>query len=196
MKTQTIIFMGPQGSGKGTQADHIARYLREHDPENEVVALETGKYFRDLMSSDNYTGERVKALLDDGKMLPNFLAKHIVLEDLTPKLTATSHLTVDGFPRTVEQIEFWDRLMEFYLREDLAVVFLEVPEKVVRKRLEGRGRFDDTDRLIDERLRLYKEQTLPVIEVYKNRDDINFIHTDGTLPISEISKEICSQLGI
>ena len=196
MKTQTVIFIGPQGSGKGTQADHLARYIREHDSDSDVVSLETGQHFRALMGSDTYTGQRIKALLDEGKMLPNFFAKHIVLQDLAPKLTATAHLTIDGFPRNLVQVKFIDDIMEFYQRKNLSVIFLDVPDTVVRERLAGRGRFDDTEELITERLRLYHEQTQPIIDVYKDREDVQFIHIDGTLPISEISDEICTKLGV
>ena len=192
MQPQTVIFMGPQGSGKGTQAERFGKRLRELDPDNPVIALETGQYFRELMESGTYTGERIKALLDEGKMIPDFFAKHIVLQDLAPQLTATAHLTMDGFPRTVEQVGFIDRLMAFYNRPQPAVVFLDVPESEVRRRMAGRGRFDDTEALITERLRLYRENTQPIVDAYQEHPGVRFIEIDGTKKIDDIAEEIAA----
>ena len=196
MQPKTVIFIGPQGSGKGTQAKLLCEHLEAADPDAGVASLETGKYFRDMMESGTYTGERIKALLDDGQMIPDFFAKHIVIEDLAPKLTATTHLILDGFPRNENQVEFLDRLMSFYLRPQLSVVFLNVPEEVVRERLSGRGRFDDTETLIQERLSYYRENTLPLVEHYRNRDDVAFVELDGTKSIEAVTSDMMTALGM
>ncbi len=195
MKPQTIIFIGPQGSGKGTQVQRISEYLREHS-QQPVTNIETGKAFRRLAQEGGYTAQRVKELLAEGEMVPNFLTKAFVVKFLIRNLTPQTHLTMDGFPRNLVQVKFIDDLMEFYKREGLSVVYLDVPEEVVRVRMAGRKRSDDTPQLIDERLRLYRQNTLPIIEAYKMRDDVNFIHIDGTHSIEEITRYIIRSLGI
>lgn len=190
----TTIFIGPQGSGKGTQASLLGKHLLKSSPEQPVINLETGKHFRALMTSGTYTGERIKALLDEGQMIPNFFAKHIVLQDLADRLTEDAHLTMDGFPRNEVQVRFVDDLFSFYKRPKLSVVFLDVPEAIVRERLLARGRFDDTGELIEERLKSYREGTLPVVELYQGRQDVQFVHIDGAKTIDAISVEIISAL--
>ena len=196
MQSQTVIFIGPQGSGKGTQVERLTAYLHENSPEQAVVPIETGKAFRDLAQTHSFTARRVKELLSEGKLIPNFITKAFVVKFLIKNLEDNTHLTMDGFPRNLAQVQFIDDLMKFYNRDALSVVFLDVPEEVVRKRMKGRGRADDTPELIDERLRLYKEQTEPIVSAYKNRDDINFVHIDGTLPIAGVTQKMIEGLAI
>lgn len=193
MKPQTIIFIGPQGSGKGTQVEKITQYLKDnsHQP---VTNIETGKAFRQLAEEGGYTAQRVKELLADGQMVPDFLVKAFVVKFLIRNLTPDTHMTMDGFPRNLAQVGFIDKLMSFYKRESLVVVYLNVPEDIVRKRMSGRGRADDTPELIDERLRLYKEQTEPIIEAYEKRDDVRFIRIDGALAVEEVTRKIVEGL--
>lgn len=193
MKPQTIIFIGPQGSGKGTQVREVTKHLEENS-KKPVTNIETGKAFRQLAEEGSYTAQRVKELLAEGQMIPNFLTKAFVVKFLIRNLTPETHLTMDGFPRNLVQVKFIDDLMAFYKRDSLTVVYLDVAEEVVRERMAGRGRNDDTPELIDERLRLYRENTMPIVESYKERADVNFIHVDGTLPIPEVTQYIIAHL--
>jgi len=193
MKPQTIIFIGPQGSGKGTQVREVTKHLQEHSGQP-VTNIETGKAFRRLAEEGGFTAQRVKELLAEGKMVPNFLTKAFVVKFLIRNLTPETHITMDGFPRNLVQVKFIDDLMEFYKRSGITVVYLDVAEEVVRERMAARGRNDDTPDLIDERLRLYRENTLPIVAAYQARDDINFIHVDGTLPIPAVTEYIINNL--
>ncbi|MFT7507713.1 MAG: adenylate kinase [Acidimicrobiales bacterium] len=196
MKPLTVIFIGPQGSGKGTQVAYLTEYLNEMSPDHEVVNIETGKGFRNLTQTDTYTARRVKEIIAEGGLIPNFLTKSFVIKYLIKNLTPDSHITMDGFPRNLGQVQFIDDLMAFYKREGLSIIYLDTPEDVVRARMHGRQRSDDTDELIDERLRLYREQTEPIISKYEQRDDVTFIHIDGTKPIDEVRKIMVEGLGI
>ena len=196
MKPQTVIFIGPQGSGKGTQVERLTAYLHENSPAQAVVPIETGKGFRDLAETNTFTANRVREILEEGGMIPNFLTKAFVIKYLIKNLAADSHVTMDGFPRNLVQVHFIDDLMKFYKREGLTIVYLNVPEDVVRKRMQGRGRSDDTPELIDERLRLYKEQTEPIVAEYKVRDDITFIQIDGELSIAEVTHKMIEGMNI
>ena len=196
MKQKTVIFLGPQGSGKGTQANLITEYLCKVDPNRPVVDMQTGRVFRELAKEDNATGRRVKGLLDDGKLIPDFLTQVIIIEEFTRRVTKESHITFDGFPRNIAQAKFLDEALNFYNREDLVVVHLDTSDKVVRERLKGRGRIDDTDELINERLRLYAEVTKPMIEYYKERSNTTFTQINGALPIKTVTKNIIDALDI
>lgn len=196
MTPQTVIFIGPQGSGKGTQVERLTAYLHENAPSQAVVPIETGKGFRDLAQTGTYTAQRVQEILSEGELIPNFLTKAFVIKYLIKNLGADSHITMDGFPRNLMQVKFIDDLMAFYKRKNLSVVYLNVPEDVVRKRMQGRGRADDTPELIDERLRNYREQTEPIIAAYEGREDVTFIRIDGELPIAEVTRKIIDGLGI
>lgn len=189
----TIVFIGPQGSGKGTQVAAVTEYLNAHT-EQKVTNIETGKAFRQLAEGGSFTAQRVKELLSEGKMVPNFITKAFVVKFLIRELTPETHLTMDGFPRNMVQVKFIDDLMEFYGREKLTVVFLDVPEEIVRERMAGRGRADDTPELIDERLRLYRENTLPMVEAYRERTDINFVSVDGAQDIEKVTADIIAGL--
>ena len=160
------------------------------------MPIETGKAFRDLIKTDTYTAQRVKETLSAGALVPNFLTKSFVIKFLTNNLTAHSHVTMDGFPRNLAQVQFIDDLMTFYKRESISVVYLNVPEDVVRKRMQGRGREDDTPELIDERLRLYREETEPIVAEYEKREDINFVRIDGAPSTNEVTQIIVEGLGI
>jgi adenylate kinase len=195
MKPQTIIFIGPQGSGKGTQVERVTAHLKDVTSQP-VTNIETGRAFRQLATEGGYTAERVKELLAEGKMIPNFITKAFVVKFLIRNITPETHLTMDGFPRNEVQVKFIDDLMAFYKREGLTVVFLDTPEDVVRERMAGRGRNDDTPELIDERLRNYREQTLPIVQAYEARADINFIKVDGTLSINDVTKTIIAGLNL
>jgi len=196
MKPQTVIFIGPQGSGKGTQVELLKAHLEQVSPDHKVIAIETGKAFRDLAETESYTAHRVKEILAEGGMIPNFLTKAFVVKYLVKNLTPNVHMTMDGFPRNLVQVQFIDDLMTFYKREDLSVVYLDTPEEIVRERMNGRARGDDTPDLIDERLRLYREQTEPILAAYESREDVNFVKIDGSLPISEVTKQMIAGLGI
>lgn len=185
MQTKTVIFIGPQGSGKGTQVAKVLKHLKAADS-SPVVHLETGHGFRVMKESDSYTGQQVRKLLEHGKMVPNFLTSSIVMSEIAEQITKDSDLVIDGFPRNLDQARVLDQMMEFYERDNLIVIHLNVPEEVVIKRMTGRGREDDTPELIAERLRLYHQNTTPLIEYYEKRPQTTFVEIDGTQSIDEV----------
>ncbi len=193
MQTQTVIFFGPQGSGKGTQARNLLKYLREND-ESPVVDLETGRGFRTMAQSESYTGERVRQILADGELVPNFLTSSIVMTEVAERLTEDSHLVIDGFPRNLDQARVLEQMLAFYKRTNLTVICLDVANEIVVERMQSRGRADDTPELIAERLRLYHDQTKPLTDHYEGRPETNFIHVDGGQSIDAVWEEIRSRL--
>ncbi|MFT5036742.1 MAG: adenylate kinase [Candidatus Azotimanducaceae bacterium] len=196
MDVQTVIFIGPQGSGKGTQVAALLKHIEEKDPTRKLVEVQTGNGFRALAEEGGYTSLRVKNILTHGGLVPDFLTQSIVVNQLIADLTSESHIMMDGFPRNLEQAKFVDELLEFYLRDQITVVYLETAEDVVRERMLARGRSDDNESSINERLRLYKEMTEPLIEHYKNRPKTQFVTVDGAQAIEEVQAEIRAGLEI
>ncbi len=196
MKPHTIIFIGPQGSGKGTQVTQLVSHLKSQDTEHKILEVQTGKGFRALAEEENYTSMRIKDILEHGGLVPDFLTQAIVVNQLISNLTADSHIIMDGFPRNLEQAEFVDDLLAFYLRDEISVVYLDTAEEVVRARMLARGRSDDTEESINERLRLYKEMTEPLLDHYRSRPHTEFITVDGAQSVEAVQVAIRTGLNL
>ena len=120
MEPRTIIFIGPQGSGKGTQVEELVKHIEREDPAHKVLEVQTGKGFRALAETGSYTSLRVKNLLEHGCLVPDFLTEAIVVSQLIAELTHESHIVMDGFPRNQKQAQFVDELLEFYKRHQIS----------------------------------------------------------------------------
>jgi adenylate kinase len=155
-----VLVLGPQGSGKGTQAKRIAAaYDASH--------VATGDILRAAVSDGTALGERVRPILERGDLVPDDLMIELIRERL-----ADEHAFVlDGFPRTVAQAEALDSMLEEIGKPLDAVLLLAVSDEVATERLHGRaveeGRTDDTPEVIANRLRLYHELTEQVVERYR-----------------------------
>lgn len=196
METQTILFIGPQGSGKGTQVQNLIAHLKETDPEHPVMDVETGRLFRALAETGNATALRVKELIENGKPVPDFVTNSYVMADFRDRYTPESHITLDGFPRNADQARFLDEIFAFYGRTDMSVVYLETPEDVVRERMMARGRQDDTEEKITERLRWSMEMMKEMLEYYKDRPNTQFVTVNGAGTIEEVQTEIKAGLNL
>ncbi len=194
METQTVMFVGPQGSGKGTQAALTARFLSRTDSPNKVLHFETGNEFRNLTEEDTYTAQRVEETLSDGDMQPTFLATFLWTKAFIEELTPQKHLILDGSPRTLPEAKMLNQAFDFYHRNNLTVIHLSVSEDTTYKRLQGRGRHDDSKKAIAHRLDLYKEKTLPVVDFYKESKGYAYVQIDGEQQIKKVHKKIVSAL--
>src|SRR3989304_10295482 len=148
-----ILLIGPQGSGKSTQAKLLAEYLR-------IPAIATGDIFRTLVQADNDMGRKLKNILSEGKLVDDSITCEIVRQRLSQS-DCRSGFVMDGYPRTIEQMKIFDPEFD-------KVFYLNVLEEEVIKRLMARGREDDTEQLIKTRLDLYNKQTKPLLDYYRN----------------------------
>jgi adenylate kinase len=195
MRALSVIFVGPQGSGKGTQIDRLDKVLLEKDPVRRVVDIQTGRRFRALSARhETYAEKKVARTLDTGALQPDFLTYILWGEAMLDQLDAKSHLLVDGFPRTVKQADVLDDALDFFERSELHIINLDTPEEVVRERMQGRARADDTHESIEERLRWYKEDTLPVLDYYRVRPDTTVHDIDGTDTVEGVHEQILKAL--
>jgi adenylate kinase len=195
MKALTVIFIGPQGSGKGTQIERLYKVIAEKDPVRRVVDIQTGRRFRSLAArSETFAEKKVAATLDTGMLQPDFLTHILWGEAMLDQLDPKSHLLIDGFPRTVTQAHVLDDALTFFERNNIHVINLETPEEVVRARMESRARADDTKESIEERLRWYRDDTLPVLDYYRARPDITVHDIDGMDTIEGVHECIINAL--
>lgn len=196
MQQKTVIFIGPQGSGKGTQIERMKEVLEAND-RRRVVDIQTGRRFRALAAKqETFAEDKIAATLDAGSLQPDFLSSVLWGQAMVDQLDPKSHLLIDGFPRTVRQIPDLEDAFHFFERGHVDVINLETPEEIVRERMQSRARADDTADSIEERLRWYREETLPVIAFYRERADTTVHDIDGRLSIDEVHEAIRAALAV
>ena len=154
-----VVLLGPPGAGKGTQAVRLAEKLG-------VPHISTGELFRHNISTGTALGVRAKQYLDAGELVPTSLTNDLV-DDRLNEADVAGGFILDGFPRTIEQAEaLHDMLERRGLKLD-AVVEFRVPEEVLVERLMSRGRADDTEDVIRNRFRVYRDETAPLLDYYE-----------------------------
>lgn len=195
MTPKTIIFIGPQGSGKGTQIDRLDQVLKEQDPTKRVVDIQTGRRFRAMAASgEGYTEKRIQETLNSGILQPLFLSTVLWGDAMRTHVDEECNLLIDGFPRVLNEAKVLESALRFYKREEIDIINLDTPEEVVRERMKGRARPDDTPESIEERLKWYREETLPVVEYYRSRPNTRVHDIDGMKTIDEVHAAILAAL--
>ncbi len=196
MEQKTVIFIGPQGSGKGTQIERLKEVLEAND-RRRVVDIQTGRRFRALAAKqETFAEDKIAATMNAGTLQPDFLSSVLWGQAMVDQLDPKSHLLIDGFPRTVAQIPDLEDALHFFERGQVDVINLVTPEEVVRERMQSRARADDTPESIEERLRWYREETMPVITFYRERPHTVVHDIDGTLSIDGVHFAIRAALGV
>jgi len=179
-KSMRIIMLGGPGSGKSTYSKFLTKeFLIPH--------VYTGDMMRDLAKQDTPTGRKVRSALDKGDYVDTKIVLDTLQKRLSRKDTERGYV-LDGFPRSMEQVkEMEDRGIGY----DHAV-YLDVAEKEVIRRLMSRGRADDKPEIIKNRIDVYKKQTQPVIDYYK--DKLITIKAKGGEQIEDIARLIIKQI--
>jgi adenylate kinase len=179
-----ILLLGPQGSGKGTQAKRISA-------EYGIPHVATGDMLREAIAAGTDLGRKVKPILARGDLVPDEDMIWLIRERLSRDDTAEGFV-LDGFPRTMAQAEALDAMLREIGRELTVVFELQLPEEVCMERLLRRarleGRVDDTPEVVRRRLELYHRETEPLIEHYRATGKLVGIHADR--PIPEVFAEI------
>jgi adenylate kinase len=158
-----VLLLGPQGSGKGTQAKRI-------EAEYGIPHIATGDMLRNAIAQETELGQQVKPILESGELVPDDLMIDLIRERLEQPDTEDGFI-LDGFPRTPAQADALDTMLSEIDRE-LSIVFeFQLPDDIATERLlrraELEGRTDDTPEVIARRLALYHQQTEPLIEHYR-----------------------------
>lgn len=173
-----LVFFGPPGAGKGTQADRFAARHR-------IPKISTGDMLRKAIQDGTRVGAIVHDTLQRGALVGDDLIISIVGERLEQPDTANGFV-LDGFPRTIPQAAALDALVVD--RGGITVVALVVHADEVIRRLAGRGREDDEAYVIRERLSVYSRETEPVLEYYRRRSVVTIL--DGNRPLDEVTESI------
>ena len=175
-----LIFLGAPGAGKGTQAQTLA--LHWHIPH-----ISTGDILRGAMKERSPLGVKAQSYVDRGELVPDQLLLDIMEERLSQS-DAQSGWILDGFPRNVNQASFLEQLLQKLTQDSVRAINLDVPDEVLVSRLLGRGRADDTEEVIRRRLEVYREQTLPLIDFYRDRQQLMSIN--GNQPLEKVTADL------
>ena len=194
MESQTFIFIGRSGCGKGTQVELLQKVLKEKDP-TEIFYLETGERFRDFIEQDGYSSKLAKAIYESGDRQPDFLAIWMWSHFLIESFKGTEHLIADGTPRSLSEAIAFITAMKFYKRGSVTVIYLNVGRQWAEERLKSRRRFDDVDfAKVGKRLNWFDKDVIPAVEYFKTSSDVNFLDINGERTIEEIHQEIVQKL--
>lgn len=195
MELRTVIFYGCTGSGKGTQAELLKKYLEGKDPEHRVLHMGTGQRMRELAQVDSYTGRRAHDMLETGALFPSFFPVAAWSQMFIDELKGNEHILIDGFPRRLEEAPILDTALVFYDRHPTDVVVLEVSEdEVVRRLLEVRKRHDDNPEEIKKRLAWYRSDVEPIIEFFKKNGHYRVHTIDGDKSVADVQESIIATL--
>jgi adenylate kinase len=185
-----VLLLGPQGSGKGTQAKRIADAYG-------VPHIATGEILRSAISQGTELGRRVQPIIDRGDLVPDDLMVDLIRE----RLRDEDGFVLDGFPRTVHQAEALDSMLAEIGKPIDLVLLLQVSDDVASERLLHRaaeeGRIDDAPEVIRNRLRLYHEETEPVVERYRTEGTL--VPIPGERSVGEVAVDVdaaLAQLGV
>ncbi len=185
-----VILLGPPGSGKGTQGAILARRIS-------VPRISTGDLLRSAVERGTSLGQQARSYMDQGLLVPDEVIIGLI-EEVLGSREATVGIVMDGFPRTVAQAEAVDRTLADRGRVVDHVVNIVVPEHELVRRMVGRareqGRSDDTEETIRQRLKVYEEQTVPLVQYYEARDLVRTV--DGVGDVEEIARRAQHLLGL
>lgn len=210
-----LILFGPPGSGKGTQAEFLKNQMGFYH-------LSTGGMLREAIKHQTELGKRAKAFIDGGKLVPDEIIGLIVKDTLVSLLPDTRNFLFDGYPRNLEQVKQLERILEELSLEDYHVISLEVSEREITRRLMSRWickkcgknysiynqgkvapccdicqgdlirRSDDNQETIRERLKVYREQTEPLLEYFSKSGKLKRI--PGESEVTNIFRSIISAI--
>ncbi|MGL5858903.1 MAG: adenylate kinase [Angustibacter sp.] len=185
-----ILMVGPPGAGKGTQAARLAKHYG-------IPAVSTGDLFRDHISRGTQLGERVKHVLDTGGYVSDDVTNAMVRERLAAADAQTGFL-LDGYPRTLAQVEELDRMLAAdHAALDVVVELVVDPDEIVARlvrRASTDGRSDDDEDVARHRQQLYRDETAPLIDLYHQRGLV--VAVDGLGEVDEVTARLVAAIEV
>jgi adenylate kinase len=181
-----VVFLGPPGSGKGTQAAALARELG-------VPAISTGDMLREAVANGSELGRRVRRIMESGELVGDDLMAEVITERLAQPDTDRGFL-LDGYPRTASQAETLRGILEGVDSTLDHVVFITVPEEeLVRRAIHRQRGADDKEEVVRERLRVYREKTEPLVHYYRGKGLLREV--DGNRAVDDVRQSILDAIG-
>jgi adenylate kinase len=202
-----VVFLGPPGAGKGTQAQRLAE-------EKGFIHISTGDLLREAVKKGTPLGLKAKEYMERGELVPDDLIVAMIKE----KLPKGGNVILDGFPRTVNQARALEQMLEEIGERLEKVILFEVPDDVVVERLSGRRidpktgkvyhvkynpppegveviqRDDDREEVVRKRLKVYREQTQPLVDYYRQKGILEVV--DASQPPEEVYRQLLTKLGL
>jgi adenylate kinase len=178
---QRLLFLGPPGAGKGTQAQHLAA-------RHQLLHLSTGDLLRAEVAAATALGQEAAAVMARGELVSDSLVLAIVRSRLEQQAASLSRgepggsgWLLDGFPRNLAQAEALEALLSELNQPIELVVLMELDDDLLMQRLLGRGRADDNAEVIRHRLEVYRQQTAPLIAYYRQRQLLEAVDAEGSI---------------
>ena len=168
-----LLFLGPPGAGKGTQASLISE-------SNSFLHLSTGELLRQEVEKKTNLGIQIKEIINSGKLVDDELVLEIVKKNLA---ISNQGWILDGYPRNISQADSLTKVLDEINQPLEKVFYLNLDEEILVQRLINRGRTDDNEEIIRTRLDIYKKTTQPLIGYYKNLNILEYIDGDRDLKI-------------
>lgn len=187
-KLKIIIVLGKSGSGKGTQVEMLAE--RYH-----LKIISSGNLLRARKAQDDFVGKRIGEVIDKGGLVPTPVIFHMWLHELEAarEQKGINGIVFEGSPRKLYEAFMLDETLWFYeLEGNMRAVHLDISDEEAMKRLLARGRTDDEQKAIKERLRWFRQEVLPVVEHYKTMGKL--IEVNGQQSIEAVHQEILEKL--
>ena len=175
-----VVLLGPPGAGKGTQGMLLSGHLG-------IPAISTGDMLREAVAEGSELGNKVQGIMASGALVDDALMADVVRDRLA-KADAGRGFLLDGYPRTLSQAETLAGILRDAGQDLDAVLLVDVPEDELVRRALLRGRADDQESVIRERLRVYREKTAPLIGYYRERGLLREI--DGNRPVEDVTSDI------
>jgi adenylate kinase len=179
-----LVLLGPPGAGKGTQAQKLSDKLG-------IPQISTGDLFRKNISDNTPLGVEAKRYLDAGDLVPSELTNKLV-EDRIEQPDAADGFILDGYPRSVQQAQALDEMLKNHNTRLDAVLEFAVSEEELFERLKSRGRADDTEEVIRNRMQVYRDETEPLLEYYSHN---NLQTVDAVGALDEVFARALQALG-
>jgi len=195
MDKKTVLFFGKSGSGKGTQAKLLRDHL-EKNTDRKVLYIETGDKLREFVKEDNYSSKLTKEIIGSGELMPEFLPIWLWSDHLVKNFTGEEHMILDGLSRRADEAPVLESALKFYKIKNPTVIYLNVSRKRAFELLKGRGRKDDTDEYINNRLDWFDENVVPAMDYFKNDGYATFVDINGEQSIEEVHTDVLKALGL
>jgi len=194
MNEKTFIFLGRSGCGKGTQAELLKKYLAEKTPDVPCFHLEVGAKFREFIGRDTYTSGLSREVNARGGLQPEFLAIWAWSSVMIKQVKGGEHMIIDGTPRKLREACVLEKALEFYGRDDVHVIFLDVSRAWSRERMLSRKRADDNDKDIEARLDWYDKDVVPAVSYFRKNRHFSFHDIGGEQPAEKVHADIIAAI--
>ena len=172
-----VILLGPPGSGKGTQGKLLSQHLK-------IVHLSTGDLLRSEVSLNTELGQKVKVVMEGGSLVNDALMNEAI-EARLAQPDCKKGFVLDGYPRTTCQAKFLEQTLEKHATRPTAAIYIKIPDEEIIRRLQGRAqqesRADDNDAIVRFRLNVFKQETAPLFDFYRERGLFREVNGMGSM---------------